>query len=94
MAFFTIFLKETSQGPRLIDLPLKNLHEYLFEICKVYQARLRASGNIVAVKVQRPGVRAAISLDILILRYLAGLVKKARKFNTDLQVIIYAVKTS
>lgn len=53
---------------------------------KVYQARLQRSGKIVAVKVQRPGVQAAISLDILILRFLAGLVRKAGKFNTDLQV--------
>lgn len=54
---------------------------------KVYQARLRASGKVVAIKVQRPGVRTAISLDILILRYLAGLIRKAGKFNSDLQVI-------
>lgn len=54
---------------------------------KVYQARLRSSGNVVAIKVQRPGVRAAISLDLLILRYLTGLIRIAGKFNTDLQVI-------
>ncbi|KVH99599.1 hypothetical protein Ccrd_022169 [Cynara cardunculus var. scolymus] len=53
---------------------------------QVYQARLRDTGQIVAVKVQRPGVQAAISLDILILHYLAGLVRRAGKFNTDLQV--------
>ncbi|THF97794.1 hypothetical protein TEA_013392 [Camellia sinensis var. sinensis] len=52
---------------------------------QVYQARLRPSGQVVAVKVQRPGVQAAISLDILILRFLAGLVRRAGKFNTDLQ---------
>ncbi|KAK6276859.1 hypothetical protein POUND7_017182 [Theobroma cacao] len=39
-------------------------------------------------KVQRPGVQAAISLDILILRVLAGVVKKAGKFNTDLQAVV------
>ncbi|WRX30529.1 ABC1 atypical kinase-like domain - like 10 [Theobroma cacao] len=54
----------------------------------VYQARLRHSGQVVAVKVQRPGVQAAISLDILILRILAGVVKKAGKFNTDLQAVV------
>uniref|UniRef100_M4DHY7 Protein kinase domain-containing protein n=1 Tax=Brassica campestris TaxID=3711 RepID=M4DHY7_BRACM len=53
---------------------------------QVYQARLRRSGEVVAVKVQRPGVRAAIALDTLILRYLAGLIKKAGRFNSDLQV--------
>ncbi|KAL5560070.1 hypothetical protein UlMin_036281 [Ulmus minor] len=55
---------------------------------QVYQARLRHKGHLVAIKVQRPGVQAAISLDILILRYLAGLLKKARKLNTDLQGVV------
>ncbi|KAA8537986.1 hypothetical protein F0562_027433 [Nyssa sinensis] len=55
---------------------------------QVYQGRLRHGGRVVAVKVQRPGVQAAISLDILILRYLAGLIRKAGKFNTDLQAVV------
>ncbi|KAG2384506.1 putative aarF domain-containing protein [Vigna angularis] len=55
---------------------------------QVYQARLRKSGQVVAVKVQRPGVQAAISLDILILRVMAGLVRRAGKFNTDLQALV------
>ncbi|CAK9174185.1 unnamed protein product [Ilex paraguariensis] len=55
---------------------------------QVYQARLHRTGQVVAVKVQRPGVQAAISLDILILRYLAGLVRRAGKFNTDLQAVV------
>ncbi|XP_030523428.2 uncharacterized aarF domain-containing protein kinase At1g71810, chloroplastic isoform X1 [Rhodamnia argentea] len=55
---------------------------------QVYQARLRRSGKDVAVKVQRPGVQAAIALDILILRYLAGLIRKARRFNTDLPAVV------
>lgn len=56
---------------------------------QVYQARLRSSGQVVAVKVQRPGVQAAISLDIFILRFIAGLIKRAAKLNTDLQVITF-----
>ncbi|XP_038699504.1 uncharacterized aarF domain-containing protein kinase At1g71810, chloroplastic [Tripterygium wilfordii] len=55
---------------------------------QVYQAKLHSSGQIVAVKVQRPGVQAAIALDILILRFIAGVIKKARKFNTDLQAVV------
>ncbi|KAG5525381.1 hypothetical protein RHGRI_031895 [Rhododendron griersonianum] len=55
---------------------------------QVYQARLRTSGQVVAVKVQRPGIQAAISLDILILRFLAGLIRRAGKLNTDLQAIV------
>ncbi|KAM7507964.1 hypothetical protein LguiA_018417 [Lonicera macranthoides] len=61
---------------------------------QVYQARLRTSGQVVAVKVQRPGVQAAISLDILILRYLARLVRRAGKFNTDLQAVVDEWATS
>ncbi|KAL2634519.1 hypothetical protein R1flu_005998 [Riccia fluitans] len=55
---------------------------------QVYQARLRANGQAVAVKVQRPGVRAAISLDIYILRQLVGLARKVFRLNTDLQAIV------
>ncbi|KAK2659164.1 hypothetical protein Ddye_005697 [Dipteronia dyeriana] len=55
---------------------------------QVYQARLRQSGQVVAVKVQRPGVQAAISLDILILHFVVGLIKIAGKFNTDLQAVV------
>lgn len=55
---------------------------------QVYQARLRKSGRVVAVKVQRPGVQAAISLDIFILHFVAGLIRKVRKFNTDLQAVV------
>ncbi|WJX71166.1 hypothetical protein P8452_55189 [Trifolium repens] len=55
---------------------------------QVYQARLRRTGQVVAVKVQRPGVQAAISLDILILRFMAGLVRRAGKLNTDLQALV------
>ncbi|XP_072993478.1 uncharacterized aarF domain-containing protein kinase At1g71810, chloroplastic isoform X2 [Typha latifolia] len=55
---------------------------------QVYQARLRSGGKVVAVKVQRPGVKAAISLDIYILRYIAGIVKRTAKLNTDLQAVI------
>ncbi|OWM84632.1 hypothetical protein CDL15_Pgr027419 [Punica granatum] len=56
---------------------------------QVYQARLCRRGEVVAVKVQRPGVQAAIALDILILRYLAGAIRRARKLNTDLPEMDY-----
>lgn len=58
---------------------------------QVYQARLRHSGKVVAVKVQRPGVQAAIGLDILILRYLAGLLREVRQLNTDLPRYLWSV---
>ncbi|XP_010261107.1 PREDICTED: uncharacterized aarF domain-containing protein kinase At1g71810, chloroplastic isoform X2 [Nelumbo nucifera] len=55
---------------------------------QVYQARLRPSGQVVAIKVQRPGVQAAISLDIFILRFLAGVTRRVAKLNTDLQAVV------
>ncbi|CAL5025179.1 unnamed protein product [Urochloa decumbens] len=55
---------------------------------QVYQARLSSNGKVVAVKVQRPGVQAAISLDIYILRFLASLARKAAKLNTDLPAVL------
>ena len=58
----------------------------LSRVFQVYEARLRSSGQAVAVKVQRPGVKAAIALDVFILRLLAGYAKKVAKVNTDLQV--------
>lgn len=39
---------------------------------QVYRGVLRKGGQPVAVKVQRPGVRESIALDIYILRWLAG----------------------
>ncbi|XP_011658969.1 uncharacterized aarF domain-containing protein kinase At1g71810, chloroplastic isoform X2 [Cucumis sativus] len=61
---------------------------------QVYQARLRRNGQVVAVKVQRPGVQAAIALDILILRYLAAVFRKVGKLNTDLQAVVDEWATS
>lgn len=55
---------------------------------QVYQARLRKTGQVVAVKVQRPGVQAAISLDILILRVMVGLIRRVGRLNTDLQAVV------
>jgi len=57
-------------------------------IGQVYRGRLLHEGVEVAVKVQRPGMRAAISLDIFLLRYLATQAMKVVKTNTDLPAII------
>ncbi|KAJ7551047.1 hypothetical protein O6H91_07G131600 [Diphasiastrum complanatum] len=55
---------------------------------QVYQARLRPNGQAVAIKVQRPGVRAAIALDIFILRIFAGYLRSAARINTNLQEVV------
>jgi aarF domain-containing kinase len=47
----------------------------------VYKGRLRSNGKAVAVKVQRPGVREQIALDIYILRAAAAALRAWRKLN-------------
>jgi predicted unusual protein kinase regulating ubiquinone biosynthesis (AarF/ABC1/UbiB family) len=59
---------------------------------QVYRGRLRVGGREVAVKVQRPGVRESIALDIYILRALAAFVKRWRRFNSDLPVLLDEVR--
>lgn len=55
---------------------------------QVYQGRLK-TGEVVAVKVQRPGLLESISLDIYILRQLAGLLQNNVSFiHSDLLAIV------
>ena len=60
---------------------------------QVYRGRVRGSGRAVAVKVQRPGVRESIALDIHILRGLAAIVRRLRRINSDLPVLLDEVST-
>lgn len=60
-------------------------------IGQVYSARLRDTGEKVAVKVQRPDCERIISLDIYILRNLSGTINRLLKLigrDIDLQSII------
>ena len=43
---------------------------------QVYKARLRSTGEQVAVKVQRPGIGDSIAVDMVLLRRLVALVDK------------------
>jgi aarF domain-containing kinase len=54
---------------------------------QVYRGVLH-NGEEVAVKVQRPGVKASISLDVLVLRRLAKELRAWRKLNTNLPLLI------
>jgi len=47
----------------------------------VYKGTLRSNGQAVAVKVQRPGVREQIAMDVFILRNLLAFVREWRKVN-------------
>ena len=43
---------------------------------QVYKARLRSTGQVVAVKVQRPGIEEAIGLDFFLIRNLGFFINK------------------
>ena len=55
---------------------------------QVYRATLRRDGSSVAVKVQRPGVKTSIALDVLVLRQLMSTIKSWRKMNSDLPALL------
>lgn len=45
-------------------------------IGQVFKARLLANGDLVAIKIQRPGCEEIISLDLFIMRFYAGILTK------------------
>ncbi|KAI4963166.1 hypothetical protein ZWY2020_019638 [Hordeum vulgare] len=85
---FDIIEKELGMPLDMIFSEMSPVPVAAASLGQVYQARLRSNGKLVAVKVQRPGVQAVISLDIYILRFLAGVARKAGKLNTDLQAVL------
>ena len=62
-----------AQCPKLLNMSVITTSGTAWQ---VYKGRLRNGGLKVAVKVQRPGVREAIALDVFILRFIA---KQARE---------------
>ena len=89
---------DTSIAHRVIEAELGPISEIFDEIdeepaaaaslAQVYRAKLKSTGEWVAVKVQRPGVQASVSKDLYVLRRAAevyqGLVKRfAPQQRTD-----------
>lgn len=56
-------------------------------IGQVYRAKLRSTGQYVAVKVQRPDALSTSPIDMYILRNLAAYIKREKKFRSDLVAI-------
>jgi aarF domain-containing kinase len=48
----------------------------IFYIFPVYKAQLKANGDIVAIKIQRPNCEDIIALDLYILRWWSGIYNK------------------
>uniref|UniRef100_A0A0C9RQG7 TSA: Wollemia nobilis Ref_Wollemi_Transcript_25194_2595 transcribed RNA sequence n=1 Tax=Wollemia nobilis TaxID=56998 RepID=A0A0C9RQG7_9CONI len=68
---------------RELDLPLESIFSAISEspiaaasLGQVYKARLRYSGQMVAVKVQRPAIEESIGLDFYLVRGLGKLINK------------------
>ena len=59
-------------------------------IGQVYRARVRSTGEEVAVKVQRPKVLREVALDIFLLRWLAPYWADATESNTDAVALVDA----
>mmetsp|Transcript_10577 Transcript_10577/g.23083 ORF Transcript_10577/g.23083 Transcript_10577/m.23083 type:complete len:828 (-) Transcript_10577:102-2585(-) len=59
-------------------------------IGQVYRGTLRATGEEVAVKVQRPAVLSDVALDLHMLRSLAPMYQKSKEINTDLVGLVDA----
>ncbi|KAF8377983.1 hypothetical protein HHK36_031372 [Tetracentron sinense] len=68
---------------RELELPLDSIYSSISpspiaaaSLGQVYKARLKYSGQVVAVKVQRPGIEEAIGLDFYLIRGVGFLVNK------------------
>ena len=56
-------------------------------IGQVYKGRLKANGDMVAIKIQRPNCEEIIALDLYILRWWSGIYNKIFQFlNRDINV--------
>lgn len=86
----------TTCVPNSATLPLNSLtHSSCLSPCaaaQVYFARVRATGQAVAVKVQRPGALSTISKDLYVMRRGVGvyeqLVKRFTAQTTDYQQLL------
>lgn len=55
--------------------------------CVVYKARLKANGDVVAIKIQRPNCEEIIALDLYILRWWSGIYNQIfNLLNRDINV--------
>ena len=89
MANLPKFMHHVFSDRKIIDLQTTSVQELTtLPALQVYKAKVRETGQSVAVKVQRPSVREAIALDIYIMRYLVGRFGILRKLNSDLPSLL------
>lgn len=85
---FALIQMETGKPPSALFAELTPETVAAASLGQVYKGRLRVGGQTVAVKVQRPGVREQISLDVHILRQALWLLRRLRKLNSDLPALL------
>mmetsp|Transcript_19608 Transcript_19608/g.59305 ORF Transcript_19608/g.59305 Transcript_19608/m.59305 type:complete len:979 (-) Transcript_19608:2833-5769(-) len=85
---YAVIQLETGQAPSALFSELSADTVAAASLGQVYRGRLRSTGKGVAVKVQRPGVREQIALDVHILRMAAAFLRRARKLNSDLPALL------
>ena len=65
----------------------KDLFPFLSLYRQVYKARLKANGDTVALKIQRPGCEEIIALDLYVLRWWSGIYSRIFELlNRDINV--------
>jgi ABC1 atypical kinase-like domain len=68
-------------------LPPLNFRPVPFLVPSVYKARLKANGDVVAIKIQRPNCEEIIALDLYILRWWSGIYNQIfQLLNRDINV--------
>lgn len=67
----------------VLDGPLSEKPVAAASLGQVYRCVLRETGQVVAVKVQRPNIESQIALDMHLLREFAPVLKRAFNLNTD-----------
>ncbi|PNW73593.1 hypothetical protein CHLRE_13g565260v5 [Chlamydomonas reinhardtii] len=93
-AAMAVLEAELGRPPSAVFASLSSSPVAAASLGQVYRGVLRPevaggqSGVEVAVKVQRPRVAQMIAQDVYILRILAGWLRTARRFNTDLPALV------
>jgi len=85
---FSIMRQELGRDPQDVFTDLGEAPVAAASLGQVYRARLRATGEEVAVKVQRPGLRRALSIDMYIFRALSRLVNDWAQDNLGCNITL------
>lgn len=83
-----IIRDDLGKDPSQIFLELSSQPVAAASLGQVYRGRLRSTGEEVAVKVQRPGLKDTLCLDMYIFRQLAGLINSWAQQNLGCNITL------